>query len=375
MIPPYWNPTRRLLADGALKQLPEIAASFSPKKILFVLGQSSFRKSTAYSDLRAALSRFFLVEAEPVGPSPSVAFVQRLWEHYRGQSIDLVIGVGGGSVIDCAKAIRLLLGQQEGTLQDYVEKKREFNRPGPPLIAAPTTAGTGSEVTPYSSLQTDAHQKISLTHRWVFPEAAVIDPLLTHGLPPYVTACSGLDALSQSIEALWSVHHNPFSDTHAVRAVAEILENLPKVLRNPSDQGARFAMSLASTEGGLAITQTRTTAVHAVSYPLTTFFKIPHGHACALTLPAFIRYNVSALQPDRQRLLWKTMGVSSAEEAAQRVERLMDHAGLERSLRKMGLGPQGIDVVIENGFRSDRVGNNPRGVTKEDLRGILQAIY
>ncbi len=371
----YWNPTQRIIADGALDRLPEMVASFRPKKVLLLLGKSSFRSSVGHRRLKEGLGGFCLEESDPVEHNPSVTFIQEMWRTLRGRKFDLVVGIGGGSVLDCAKAIRILLTQEDVALEDYVEKRREFQHRGLPLIAVPTTAGTGSEVTPYASLQTRSHQKISLTHPWLFPEIALIDPLLTYSMPKYVTACSGLDALSQAIESFWSVHHTPFSETHSLRAIALILENLPTVLREPSQREARFAMSLASTEAGLAITQTRTTAVHAVSYPLTTFYEIPHGHACALTLPSFIRYNGPVLEPERGAHLLKTLGISSWEEAARRVEGLMDEAGLERSLRKLGLDQQGINNVIENGFRSDRVVNNPREVTQEVLRDILQKIY
>ena len=371
----YGNPTRRIIADGGLSSLPEIVSSFSPKRILLVLGKSSFRGSPHYAALRKSLNSYTTRESDPVEHSPSISFVQSLWERLRSDPYDLVIGIGGGSVIDCAKAVRLLLGQTEGTLEEYVEKRREFARPGPPLIAIPTTAGTGSEVTPYSSLQTAARQKVSLTHPWIFPDIALIDPELAHSLPRYVTACSGLDALSQAIEALWSVRHNPFSDTHAARAVSLIPDNLSRILRNPGDRSARFAMSLASCEAGLAITYTRTTAVHAVSYPLTTFFNIPHGHACALTLPSFIRYNGPSLDAERGSLICQALAAASWEEAAAKVERLIGEAGLEKSLRRMGLTESGIEVVLENGFRSDRVINNPKKVTREDLHAILKNIF
>lgn len=371
----YWNPTRRILAEGSLNRIGEVASAYRPRKILLVLGKSSFRDSKHYRTLRQSLSGIEVEESAPVQHSPGIAFVQELWDGLKGRGFDLVIGAGGGSVIDCAKALRMLLTHPEGRLQEFADKNREFARPGLPLIAVPTTAGTGSEVTPYSSLQTAAHQKISLTHPWLFPDVALIDPLLTHSMPRYVTACSGLDALAQAVESFWSVHHTPFSETHSLRAIGLILDNFQTVLKEPLSRRARMAMSLASCEGGLAITQTRTTAVHAVSYPLTTFFNIPHGHACALTLPSFIRYNVEAMDPERAKLLWAVLGCSSAEEAAQRIEKLMDEAGVERSLRRLGLDSHGISTVIENGFRSDRVVNNPRKVTREDLHAILQGIF
>ena len=369
------NPTRQIFGAGSFSSLKKELDAFGVKRVVLVTERSSFRKSPHYACLQADLKNYQVESTEAIPENPTIAFAEKLDRSLRAKNVEAVLGIGGGSVLDCAKTVRILLTQEDGALEDYVEKRVDFQHPGLPLIAVPTTAGTGSEVTPYASLQTRTHQKISLTHPWLFPEVALIDPLLTHSLPRYVTACSGLDALSQAIESFWSVHHTPFSETHSIRAISLILENLRNVLEDPSNRKARFAMSLASTEAGLAITQTRTTAVHAVSYPLTTFFEIPHGHACALTLPSFIRYNGPALETHRKAHLMETMGISSWEEAAHLVECLMDEAGLERSLRKLGLNREGIDTVIENGFRSDRVVNNPREVTPEVLREILQKLY
>ena len=371
----YWNPTRRVIGDGALESLPQILSEFRPHRVLLVMGGSSFRRSSRYGELLQGLAGFRCVESVPVQASPSIAFVEQMRRDLAAEKPDLVVAIGGGSVIDCAKALRLLLTQERQIpVEDYLSGPAAFSRRGLPFIAVPTTAGTGSEVTQYASLKTRDERKVSLTHPWLFPEVALVDPTLTLSMPAYVTACTGLDALSQAIESFWSVHATPFSQPHSLRAVSLIARSFERVLADPNDREARLGMSLASTEAGLAISQSRTTAVHAASYPLTTFFHIPHGHACALTLPSFVRYNEAVMDPLRSEPLWHAMGVSSWEAVAETVERWMDQAGLERSLRKLGLEEADLSLAVEHGARSDRAGNNPREVTPETLRGILSAI-
>ena len=363
------------MGEGALRQIGETIANFRPGKILLVLGKSSFRRSPHYRGLAEGLRNFDVLESPAVEPNPTVAFVEEALGELKSARCGLVIGVGGGSVLDFAKTAAAYLAQDGGTLAQYAEGRKEFQRPPLPLIAVPTTAGTGSEVTPYASLQTADKMKTSLEHTALFPSVALIDPELTHSMSAYVTACTGLDALCQAVESYWSVRNTPFSQTHSLQAIALVLENLETAVREPGNAAARFAMALGSSEAGLAIAQTRTTAVHAVSYPLTSYFGIPHGHACAVTLASFIRYNASVLNGSRGALLWVAMAAETAQDAALKVERLMQNVGLERSLSKLGLNKSGIETVVQNGFRPDRVKNNPRELKQEELREMLLEIF
>jgi alcohol dehydrogenase len=354
--------------------LGEELALLRPKTVLVVTGKTSLRKSRHHDVLRRALSGLAVEDAAPVEAPPTASEVQERLEALRGKAIDAVVAIGGGSVLDVGKLLALLLRQESDSVEALAASRLTVEREPLPCVAIPTTAGTGSEVTQYASFITPQRRKVTVEHPWLFPKLALVDPLLCASLPAYVTACTGFDALCQAVEAVWSLRCSPFADTHALRAIPLILGNLERAVREPTDRRARFAMSLASCEAGLAISQTRTTAVHSVSYPLTALFGIAHGHACALTLASFIRFNASSLTNGQGVALWRAMGVSSSEEAAQVVERMMDKVALERSLSRLGVDRAGVSRVVEQGFRPDRVGNNPRPLTPEALTEILQAL-
>ncbi len=369
----YRNPTTILLENGAFPKIADWVHLVGAKKILLVLGGKFFKGSSYFGVLKEALRGLDWQVSTPVSENPKISFVREFSEKFRGASFDCVIGIGGGSAIDTAKMAAVILAGDAATLDDYIVSKKAFKK-RLPLAAVPTTAGTGSEVTPYVSLSTQDRKKITVTDPQLFPDLALLDPLLTHTMPAPVSASTGMDALSQAIESFWSVHHTGLSDTHALRAVSLVTRHLETVVAKPGDAQARFAMALGSCESGLAIAQTATTAVHSVSYPITEHFGVPHGHACALTLAEFIRFNEPSMQDSRYDSLWKAMGVSSAFGAAEFVEGLMGKIGLERRLSKLGIDRKGMGVVLQNGFRPDRVKNNPRELTTEALKSMLMRI-
>lgn len=370
----YWNPTSRLLETGALHKIPEILRSLDAPRVLIIMGGRSFRSSRHYADLRKDFSAGRVIESEPVLNEPKLSFLRDFVSRYREENVATVIGIGGGSVLDTAKAAALLLSQPQGEWEramNALETYRDFKEKPLPFIAVPTTAGTGSEVTPYASFENEDRKKITLSHPYLFPRFALVDPALMISMPARITAATGFDALSQSIESFWSIQHTPYSDTHALRAIPLLMESLEAAVKKPDDMEARTNMALASTEAGLAIAQTRTTAVHSVSYPITTLFQVPHGHACALTLASFIRFNQEAIPPGRREVLWRAMGCGDAEESARKVEALMTAVGLEKRLSGLGIDRQGIESIVQNGFRPDRVKNNPRPLNPIELRHML----
>ena len=373
MSTPYWNPTQRWIENGAFSELASLLESFGPKAVLLVLGEKSFRNSPHFARLQEMIKPYRIIHSAPVPPNPKQDFIQEEIERLKDERFDLVLAIGGGSVLDVGKILASLTRQETTDLDGHLKGELQLSKPPYPLIAIPTTAGTGSEVTPYASLETKEHKKVTFSHFTFYPSVALIDPELCHSMPPYVTASTGFDALSQAIESFWSIHATSFSRTHSLRALELLLSNFRKVLKNSADAEARFGMSLASCEAGLAIAQTKTTAVHSVSYPITSHFGVAHGHACALTLAPFVRFNAPVLKEEGKPLIAR-FGASDYEGVAREIESLMEGVGLERSLSKLGIDEKGIGLILRDGFRPDRVKNNPRPVTTENLQEILQSI-
>ena len=369
----YPNPTRRILGNGCFSKIPDLLASLGPRSMLLVLGEKSFRVSSYYTRLDEMLAPYRVVHVAPVAPNPTQDFIQEQIERLKGKTLDLVLAIGGGSVLDVGKILATIPEQGQTDLQMYMNGEPPIMASQLPLVAVPTTAGTGSEVTPYASLETKEKKKVTISHPSFYPKVALIDPQMCYSMPAYITASTGFDALSQAIESFWSIHATPFSQTHSLRAIGLILEGLIEACRDPFHPQARFDMSLASCEAGLAIAQTKTTAVHSVSYPITTHFGIAHGHACALTLASFVRFNAPTLQDGGHPLL-ATFRARDYQDMAKKIETMMDLVGLQRSLSKLGVDESGIDLIVREGLRPDRAKNNPRAVSPQDLQKILWEI-
>ncbi len=369
----YWNPTRRIFGPGSIQFLPRLIETFSPKHILLVLGKSSFKQSSHYQHINNGLNKHDIMEIS-IPKSPTVKLLNEVLKNIQGTHFNLVIGIGGGSVLDSAKTVAAILPQKHNNVEAYIEKRQTFMASPIACIAIPTTSGSGSEVTPYASIETDDQKKISLSHPHLYPTIAIIDSELTHSAPAYLTASTGFDALSQAIESFWARSSTPLSQTHALRAIPILMRELKTVIAEPYNKNARDRLSLASMEAGIAISQTRTTACHAISYPITTLFNVPHGHACALTLSSFLRFNAETMDPSLRETLLSSLEVRSAEEGGQKIEHLMDSVGLERSLSKLNIDERGIETIVENGFRPDRMDNNPRVISVSQLYKLLKAI-
>jgi alcohol dehydrogenase len=256
--------------------------------------------------LASAMANPGLVWVDDVQANPDLAALQHQVDANAHRNIEAVVAVGGGSVLDSAKALALALSPAAAGVPI-----RQLIANGPqypwgtalPLYALPTTAGTGSEVTPFATVWDHAAQrKLSLAGPAMFPRFAWVDPELTDGLALDVTLATGLDAINQAAESIWNKHMTPITEAFAQRALVLGFEALPRLLKDPTDTMARDAMAQASVLSGLAISQTRTALCHSMSYPLTAHFGVPHGWACAFTMPAVLRLNRSADDGRLQRL-------------------------------------------------------------------------
>ena len=378
---------KECIGFGAIDSLKSILVDFSAKKIFLVIGKISYSKCGAKKCLDRILADYEVKTFSEFDRNPKIEDLNKGIEAFSQVRGDVVIALGGGSVIDMAKMINFF-GSNELDPKVYVtEKKADANiEKGKPLIAIPTTAGTGSEATHFAVLYIQ-HKKFSATHNHILPDVAIVDPQFTMSLPPKITASSGMDALSQAVESYWCINSDDESKGYAKESIELILPNLPVVVNSPTES-SRSMMAEAAHLAGKAINITKTTAPHAVSYPLTSFFGIPHGHAVGLTLSSFLVYNFNVTSHDTldQRgcdYVKKSvceiagfLGQNSVAQSKQKIDDLMHEIGLETRLSSLGIeSKEDIEVIIENGFNPERVKNNPRRLTEETLRAILYSVY
>ena len=372
----------RFFGYGSYRKLAGILRKFSPKKIFLVHGKGSFSASGAQQLLQPILERFDIIEYLISGSNPKVEDVERGISLFQASSAGLIIGVGGGSAMDTAKAIALLSNQKK--YHSILVKGAQPNPRSIPTIMIPTTAGTGSESNRFIVYYVDGI-KHSLSHPSSVPDAAIVDPSFTLALPPKITATTGIDALAQALESFWSVSSSEASRALCKKAIPIILKNLPKSVWEP-DRNSRAEMLRASNLAGQAINSTRTTAPHAVSYPMTSHYGVPHGQAVGLTLPSFLLFNYyvdnNSLQDPRgvgfvKKIIFdiiKMVHATTPERACAALTEFISSLGLETGLSSLGIGKEGIKLILEEGFTPDRMNNNPRRVSREDLREILEKI-
>ena len=259
-----------------------------PHRVFLIRGKHSFISSGAEYILSDLFRRHacFVSEFSDFQENPILEEVNNGCNFFEKSKSDIIIACGGGSVLDMAKLIRFKAAYDGDLVDSVFEKKKELT----PLIALPTTAGTGCEATPFAVCYKNSI-KYSVAHNDMLPDYAVIFPQFTYNNSSYLTACTGFDALSQSIEAYWNVNATAESDEYAKRAISVLWDNLPKVVNSPSNE-IRDLMSVAAYWSGCAIAITKTTAPHAFSYAFTTHCGYPHGHAVALSFPFFMALNL-----------------------------------------------------------------------------------
>ena len=287
-------PTRIIFGEGRLADVPKIV-SVMGSRALVVEGRSGRAESLVRQLGDVGLATTTL----QVSSEPTIALVEAGLAQARRERCDVVVALGGGSVVDAGKAISALL-TNDAPVRDYLEvigKARPLTNRAAPFIAIPTTAGTGAEVTRNAVLMAEDEQvKVSLRSPLMLPAVAVIDPELTYSIPPSVTASTGLDALTQCIEPFVSPQANPLSDAVAREGMHRASGALLRAFRDGSDREARRDMAVASLCGGLALANAKLGAVHGFASPLCGMFPVPHGMACARLLPLIAEINVRALR-------------------------------------------------------------------------------
>jgi len=376
--------TKRIVFGiGAIEKVGAEVQALKKKKVLVVtdpgIVQAGLLEPLKHS-LQAANIPFALFDG--VEPDPRLEVVRQCAEMGRKEGVEALIGYGGGSSLDIAKVAAVLL-TNEGDLAQFFGIDL-IPHPGLPVILIPTTAGTGSEVTPIAILS-DTREKLKkgIVSPYLFPEVALLDPQLTVGLPPLVTAFTGLDALIHAIEAYTSVNAFDLTDHLAFRAMELLYDNIRTAYARGEDLEARSHMLEGSLLAGIAFANAGVTAVHAFAYPLGGEFHVAHGLANSVMLPHVMRFNLlgnlpkfaaigSALGLDTEHLTDK----EAALEALEAVEDLMEDLTIPRRLRDLNIPQEAIPSLAEGVMKVTRLlANNPRRIALEDARRIYEEAW
>ncbi|MFB0526127.1 MAG: iron-containing alcohol dehydrogenase [bacterium] len=376
----FYSPTRIIFGEGSLKRVGEEAKKFG-EKVLIVTGKSSAKKSGSLDEVvNLVTSHNLRVEVfNKVEPDPSVETVEEGAKFAKKCAVDVVIGLGGGSPMDAAKGIALLM-TNKGSIVDYfgTDKVKE---PAVPIIAIPTTAGTGSEVTKYAVVterKKMLKQIIGSSH--INPKLAILDPLLTLSMPASLTANTGADALSHAIESYVCTKANPVSDILALESIRLIGEALPGAVSQPENIEVRKKMLFASSIAGIALTSSGAGIIHGMGYSITLYYGAPHGLANVLLMPEAMEFNLVA-SPVKYRNIAAAMGKKveglSEKDAARlsvvAVRELSEKIGIPRGLKEIGVKEESLAGFAEAVGKNERVLSlNPRRPSTKEIEEIYR---
>ncbi len=373
--------TRIVFGAGTLTEAAKAAQGFG-RRVFLVTGGNVGRAERLLGLLKK--DGLEVVIASAVG-EPTTDSVQGLTAQAKAERCDVVMGFGGGSVIDAAKAVSGLL-TNEGDLFDYLEvigEAQPLKNPAAPYIAIPTTAGTGAEVTRNAVLGSKEHRvKVSLRSPLMLPRLAIVDPELTYDLPPDVTAYTGLDALTQVIEPYVCTRANPMTDGWCVEGIRRAAKSLRKVVGQGKDVEAREDMAVTSLFGGLALANAGLGAVHGFAAPFGGMFSAPHGAVCAALLPYVMAANIKALRESApgsvalvryeeigRLLTGKAQG--TAEDGVQWVAQLVKDLQVLK-LSHYGCSESDVESVVEKAAKASSMKANPVELSKETLCEVLR---
>lgn len=371
--------TRVVYGVNSVARVGELAREFSRGRVLLVTDAGIVAAGHA-ARVQQALETAVLTVAvfDRVQENPTTRCVQDCMAVAKAEGIDLLVGLGGGSSLDTAKGCNFLL-TNGGKMQDYWGVGKA-TRPMLPLIAIPTTAGTGSECQSFTLIADEqTHQKMACGDPKAAAKVAILDPALTLSQPPRVTACTGIDALSHALETAVTRKRNALSAMYSQEAFHLGIHALPTVLREPDNLEARGRMLLAAALAGTAIENSMLGAAHSAANPLTAHFGIIHGQAVGLMLPAIIRFNaadpgVRAIYQSLAALAGLDARGDAIDALADRMGDLLELAGLHRSLAACGIRAESVPMLAEEAARQWTAQFNPRAINAADFQPIYQSL-
>ena len=369
----YFFPVRIVFGCGLFKELPGLISDISAN-ILIVTGRESFRSSGRFAGLTEGLSergiRYLIHES--VSPDPVVGDIDRISKELKDSPFDLVLAVGGGSVMDFGKCLALMKNYKGGSVWDFV------NMPGRratqvahkvlPIVTVPTTAGSGSEATPFSVLTNKGEGlKKGIGHKTLYPSLSVVDPELTLSLSSDQTLYSGLDAFCHSLESYIGKGNSPLTETFCLYSMELVARSLLRVLEEPLDLDARGELSLAAMYSGMIIGQTDVGLAHAIGQAISTFFPLPHGQAVSLVTPEVVKFNSRAIEEKIERV----DSIIKRHTPADNICQFFRLAGLNFGLSNYGIAMDDLDAISESASHIGSIKTNPLPVMRGVIKDIL----
>jgi alcohol dehydrogenase class IV len=376
-------PTIHFGENASLEAGPE-AKRLGASKVLFVTGPIVMKEGVVQPVIDSLAKAGVEIEIyDGIASEPTLAFVEEGLHVYRSKGCDCIVAAGGGSPLDAAKAIAAMV-TNPGKIQDYAGLGKISN-PGPPVIAVPTTAGTGSEVTVYTIItDPDKDLKMLIGGPTLMPTVAIVDPLLTLKMPREITAATGFDALTHAIEAYVSAKAQPMTDVMALSAIGLLAEYLPQAWADPDNLTARSKTLLASMQAGIAISNASVALVHGMSRPIGALFHVPHGVSNAALLGEVMDFSLMGAPQRYANMANAIIGLpvdgmrpmDAAQEGADAVRELIEQLKIP-SLTGLGVTREKLDPVVSQmadaAIASGSPGNNPRKATKEEIIELYYA--
>ena len=324
-----------------------------------------------------------------IPPDSSIQIIEEIVQVYLKQNCDSIIAIGGGSVIDTAKGVRMMLSQNAKNMMELAGCEMIGYGKHIPFVAIPTTSGTGSEVTLVAVILNQCKNiKMEFISYYLLPDIAVLDPRMTMKLPPKMTAATGMDALCHAIESYTCMQKNPLSDSYVVAAINLIRENLLKVCENGNNKKGRLALANASLMAGVAFSNSMVGIIHAIGHALGGVSRVPHGEAMAILMPYCMEYNMDKLEELYAELLLPIAGAevysnTPKEERAKKTietiknmrKQLHDMTGLPLNLREKQVNKEDFEKIAQTALNDGAMIVNPKKVEMEDVIMILNQAY
>jgi len=366
---------------GCIEQITGIVADYEAKNVVIITDQGVWNSGLVEKPktlLEGAGVNVHVINDTP--PEPTVDQVNAVFKAAREFECEMIIGIGGGSSMDAAKLVALLL-TNDVNLRELVKGKAQIKHRGVPTLMIPTTAGTGSEATPNAIvLVPEEELKVGIVSGKMVPDCVILDPTMTINLPKHITANTGMDALCHAIECYISKKANPFSDTFALKAITLISRSIRTAYHDGHNLAAREDMLLGAMFGGISIATSSTTAVHALSYPLGGKYHIPHGLSNAILLPGVMKFNLDVCEEKFKEIAiameLNITGCTTREAAEKMINNLYSmiaDLNVTCDLKAKGIDEAALDDLIEAAAKVTRLlDNNPKVVTKEDMRVIYR---